>query len=184
MRTITFLNIVLRILFGFATITISILAIIVISSIFSIDLGIGNPLMKNLDIDSPLDILQESISILLAFTYFISYIYAIYKLRKCLDLFMEYKFFHKNVIRNFNTIGYIFLIGFIVNCILNYSDLLLKASNQERIPLSIEFTDIFLNPLNGLIIGLLFLTLSKVFQIAKNQKEENIELKQENELTI
>ena len=184
MRTITFLNIVLRILFGFATITISILAIIVISSIFSIDLGIGNQLIKNLDIDSPLDILQESISILLAFTYFISYIYAIYKLRKCLDLFMEYKFFHKNVIRNFNTIGYIFLTGFIVNCILNYTNLISQLSNQESIPLSIEFNDVFLAPLNGLIIGLLFLTLSKVFQIAKNQKEENIELKQENELTI
>ncbi len=40
------------------------------------------------------------------------------------------------------------------------------------------------NPLNGLIIGLLFFVLSKVFQIAKKQKEENIELKQENELTI
>lgn len=184
MRTITFLNIVLRILFGFATITISILAILVLLAIFNIDVGIGIPQIKNLDIDSPLDILQESISILLAFTYFTSYIYAIYKLRKCLDLFMEYKFFHKNVIRNFNTIGYIFLIGFIVNCILNYSDLLLKASNQESVPLSIEFTDVFLAPLNGLIIGLLFITLSKVFQIAKNQKEENIELKQENELTI
>lgn len=184
MRTITFLNIVLRILFGFATITISILAILVLLAIFNIDVGIGIPQIKNLDIDSPLDILQESISILLAFTYFTSYIYAIYKLRKCLDLFMEYKFFHKNVIRNFNTIGYIFLIGFIVNCILNYSDLLLKASNQESVPLSIEFTDVFLAPLNGLIIGLLFITFSQVFQIAKNQKEENIELKKENELTI
>lgn len=184
MRTITFLNIVLRILFGFATITISILAIIVILSIFNIDLGIGNPRIKNLDIDSPLDMLQESISITFAFTYFISYVYAIYKLRKCLDLFMEFKFFHQSVIKNFNLIGYIFLIGFLINCVINYTDLLSKLSNQERIPLSIEFTDIFLNPLNGLIIGLLFLTLSKVFKIAKFQKEENIELKQENELTI
>lgn len=40
------------------------------------------------------------------------------------------------------------------------------------------------SPLGGLLIGLLFLTLSQVFQIAKNQKEENIELKKENELTI
>jgi len=184
MRTITFLNLVLRVLFGFATITICLLAIIVLLSIFNIDVGIGNPVIKNLDINSPLDILQESILLLLTFAYFISYIYAIYKLRKCLDLFMELKFFHKSVIKNFNIIGYIFLTGFLINCILNYTDLVLKASNQERIPLSIEFTDIFLNPLNGLIIGLLFLTLSKVFQIAKNQKEENIELKQENELTI
>ena len=47
-----------------------------------------------------------------------------------------------------------------------------------------SLTNLFNFPLNGLIIGLFFLVLSKVFQIAKIQKEENIELKQENELTI
>ncbi|WP_397334349.1 hypothetical protein [Paenimyroides marinum] len=39
-------------------------------------------------------------------------------------------------------------------------------------------------PIIILIFGLFFLSLSKAFQIAKIQKEENTELRQENELTI
>ena len=39
-------------------------------------------------------------------------------------------------------------------------------------------------PIVILVLGLFFIILSKAFEIGKKQKEENIELKQENELTI
>ncbi|WP_177760615.1 DUF2975 domain-containing protein [Flavobacterium sp. I3-2] len=184
MRTITILNIILRLIFGIAIITLTILTVILLLAFLNIDLGIDNPLVKNMDINSPIDFLIETILIIIAYLYFGSYIYAIYKLRRCLDLFMEMKFFDEVVIKNFKIIGYIFLVGFLFTCLLNYVDLYEKASLQENIPLSIEFSNIFLNPLNGLIISLFFIVLSNVFKLAKNQKEENIELKQENDLTI
>ena len=184
MRTITILNILLRLIFGIAIIVLSILTLILLLAIFNIDLGIDNPLVKNIDINSPIDFLFETILIIIAYIYFGSYIYAIYKLRRCLDLFMEMRFFDEVVIKNFKIIGYIFLFGFLFTCFFNYIDLYEKASLQESIPLKIEYSNIFLSPLNGLIISLLFIVLSNVFKLAKNQKEENIELKQENELTI
>ncbi|HLV51297.1 MAG TPA: DUF2975 domain-containing protein, partial [Flavobacterium sp.] len=79
-------------------------------------------------------------------------------------------------------IGYIFSVGYLLiyflKPIVSIDDFLFfkKSTNGYETFIS--------NPLNGLVIGLFFLVLSKVFQIAKKQKEENIELKQENELTI
>jgi uncharacterized membrane protein YvlD (DUF360 family) len=74
--------------------------------------------------------------------------------------------------------GVIYIASYII------SSLIVPLFNQNiKIEIGQDH-DFFNFPLNGLIIGLFFLVLSKVFQIAKFQKEENIELKQENELTI
>ena len=74
--------------------------------------------------------------------------------------------------------GIIYILGNIINS-------LIIPFFKQHIKIDFGFDNNLLNfPLNGLIIGLFFLVMSKVFQIAKNQKEENIELKQENELTI
>ena len=108
MRTITTLNIILRLIFGITIITLSILTVTLLFAFLNIDIGIDNPLVKNMDINSPIDFLIETILIIIAYLYFGSYIYAIYKLRRCLDLFMEMKFFDEVVIKNFKIIGYIF----------------------------------------------------------------------------
>lgn len=74
--------------------------------------------------------------------------------------------------------GIIYIASYIISS-------LIVALFKQDIKIEIgQDHDFFNFPLNGLIIGLFFLVLSKVFQIAKFQKEENIELKQENELTI
>lgn len=184
MRTITVLNILLRLIFGIAIILLSILTLILLLAFFNIDLGINNPLVKNMGFNSPIEIYIKTLMIFIYYMYFGSYIYAIYKLRRCLDLFMEMKFFDEDVIKNFKIVGYIFLFGFLFTCLFNYIDLYEKASVQESVPLNIEFSNIFLTPLNGLIISLFFIVLSNVFKLAKKQKEENIELKQDSELTI
>ena len=90
--------------------------------------------------------------------------------------------FTKNVINNFYKTGWVFIISFISLKILTIFIQIDAGfiTNQVNFDI-INFT---LNPINGLIIGILFLILSKVFYIAKIQKEENMELKQENELTI
>lgn len=74
--------------------------------------------------------------------------------------------------------GVIYIASYII------SSLIVPLFRQD---LKIEIgqdQDFFHFPLNGFVIGLFFLVLSKVFQIAKIQQEQNIELKQENELTI
>ncbi len=83
--------------------------------------------------------------------------------------------------------GIIYLVGYIASVISNsvipfyFNDLqgIIGIDYNEK-----SLTGLFDFPLNGFIMGLFFLVLSKVFQIAKIQKEENIELKEENELTI
>ena len=71
-----------------------------------------------------------------------------------------------------------FLIKFITGIFIKYNDDLFVKNNP------IGVNNLFEMPIVILVFGLFFIILSKAFEIAKNQKEENIELKQENELTI
>jgi len=91
--------------------------------------------------------------------------------------------FEGEIISHLKQMGYIFSLGYLLiyflKLIINVNDFIfLKTTTNHLETILIE------SPINGLVIGLFFLVLSKVFQIAKKQKEENIELKQENELTI
>jgi len=103
-----------------------------------------------------------------------------------MESFKNRALFTTEVIQNFKVIGIIYLIGYFVSTLVRF---FVPIFNDNKFKIGIGYDEQSFNglydfPLNGLIIGLLFLTLSKVFQIAKKQKEENIELKQENELTI
>ncbi|MBA5793213.1 DUF2975 domain-containing protein [Flavobacterium sp. xlx-214] len=184
MRTITFLNIVIRIIFGFLVLLTSFITISFLLYAFNINLGFNFLTRFSSNINTPLSNFLIIVIGIMVLIYAVSYIYALYLFRKCLDLFMEMKFFENTIIKNFKTIGYIFLIGFVVNCLFKYFEIIEKANLQKSVPINFSFTNLFLNPFNGLIISLFFIVLSKVFQLAKQQKEENITLKQENDLTI
>src|SRR5690554_6404001 len=109
--------------------------------------------------------------------------YGLILLYKIIKKFKKFLLFETEIISYLTQMGYIFSLGFLVIYFLklsiNVEDFLfLKATKNHLENTFLE------SPINSLIIGLFFLVLSKVFQIAKKQKEENIELKQENELTI
>lgn len=109
-------------------------------------------------------------------------VYGVYLIKQNVTRFTNLELFTKNVMNNFYKTGWVFIISFISLKILTIFIQIDAGfiTNQVNFDI-INFT---LNPINGLIIGILFLILSKVFEIAKKQKEENIKLKQENELTI
>ena len=119
--------------------------------------------------------------------YYFAYVYSIYLFKNCITSFKQLHLFSNKVIRNFKWIGVIYIGGYLINlCVQSIFPLFL---DELQASIKIDYnednlTRLFNFPLNGFIIGLFFLVLSNVFQIAKNQKEENIELKQENELTI
>ncbi len=113
---------------------------------------------------------------------FIANAYGFLLLYRIIEKFKKLQLFEVKIISYLKRIGYIFSVGYLLiyflKPIVSIDDFLFfkKSTNGYETFIS--------NPLNGLIIGLFFLVLSKVFQIAKKQKEENIELKQEKELTI
>jgi len=117
--------------------------------------------------------------------YFISYIAVIVcfmYFNKIIEQFKERNIFHEKVILYFKRMGYLlclsFAIKFIIMSSIKYIDNLFVKGNL------LEVNNIFEMPIVILVFGLFFIILSKAFEIGKKQKEENIELKQENELTI
>ena len=113
-----------------------------------------------------------------------SYVYAFYLFRKCIASFIKVKIFEVSVIRNFNHIGYIFLTGYLLTLFFSATMRITDKNGTIRLHTEYDIMQFLLTPVNGFIIGLFFLVLSKVFLIAKNQKEQNSILKQENDLTI
>ena len=119
------------------------------------------------------------------FFYFVSYVLIIisfYFFNKLIEQFKKEHIFHNNIIRYFRIMGYLltssFLIKFITGIFIKYNDDLFVKNNP------IGVNNLFEMPIVILVFGLFFIILSKAFEIGKNQKKENIELKQENELTI
>ncbi len=109
--------------------------------------------------------------------------YGLLLLYRIIEKFKKFQLFQSDIISNLKQMGYIFSLGYLLVYFLklsvNIEDFIFfKTTTNHLETIFIE------SPINGLIIGLFFLVLSKVFKIAKIQKEENIELKQENELTI
>lgn len=149
---------------------------------FGIELGIKTSVTFSGKNRLPLYLAMLAIAIYYAF-----YVYSIFLFKKNITSFIKLKIFTNQVINNFKIMGIIYLVGYIASVISNsvipfyFNDLqgIIGIDYNEK-----SLTGLFDFPLNGFIMGLFFLVLSKVFQIAKIQKEENIELKQENELTI
>ena len=122
------------------------------------------------------------ISTLLYFVSYVAIIICFLFFYKVIEEFKKRNIFHEKVIRFFKIMGYLlcfsFAIKFVTMCCIKYKDALFTKENLVGV------NNIFEMPVVILIFGLFFIILSKAFEIAKNQKEENIELKQENELTI
>ena len=108
--------------------------------------------------------------------------YGLVLLYKIVKKFKKFELFQTDIISYLKQIGYIFSLGYLLlyflKPLVKIKDFIFFNSTTNHLESFIE------SPINGLVIGLFFLVLSKVFHIAKIQKEENIELRQENELTI
>ncbi|PJR04137.1 DUF2975 domain-containing protein [Avrilella dinanensis] len=100
---------------------------------------------------------------------YLLYVYAIYLLKKTIDLFIEKFLFDDKVIRNFNTIGKVFII---VALLTSVSSFFYHVYTNQEFVLDLTGYDSD-SMLFNIAIGLFFITLSEVFKIAKIQKEEN-----------
>lgn len=173
MRTLRLLDLIITILF-YSMLGIGIIIFVVFTLfLFGIDLGVNTSTTFSDKSKITMYLLLFSI-----FIFYSSYVYSIYLFKQNISSFIEFKLFTNQVIKNLKIMGVIYIASYII------SSLIVTLFRQD---IKIEIgqdQDFFNFPLNGLVIGLFFLVLSKVFQIAKIQQEENIELKQENELTI
>ena len=117
---------------------------------------------------------------------YLLYFVAIFLFNLSVRNFEKRDFYNNKHSKRFNWIGIIFIFNYTVALIL--SNYLIIQRPDDIIDKSLPFSKLAFtqlqSPLGGLIIGFFFLVLSQVFKEAKIQKEENIELKQENELTI
>lgn len=181
MRTLHILSLIINILFYGLIIIGTIVFGFLLIYVLGYDLGIKTTI--NIQIDNKFLYYSAIIS---TFLYYSFYVYSIFLFKRNIESFENKKLFTVDVIQNFKTIGFIYLIGYFISVLIKFL-IPIFTNNNLNIAFGYDeqsFVGLFNFPLNGLIIGLLFLTLSQVFQIAKIQKEENIELKQENELTI
>ncbi|SEI02335.1 Protein of unknown function [Paenimyroides aquimaris] len=122
------------------------------------------------------------ISTILYFTTYTLIILSLLSFYSIIEEFKEQHFFSDKVIYCFKRMGWLLCISFSIKLIIMGSikyqdDLFVKT-------FTMGVNNPFEMPIIILIFGLFFLSLSKAFQIAKIQKEENTELRQENELTI
>lgn len=173
MKTLHLLDLIITIIF-YSMLAIGIIVFGLFTlSLFGVDLGIKTSTTFSIKNNDYLYLI-----LFFTFIFYSSYTYSIFLFKQNITSFLNFNFFTDRAIKNFKTMGIIYILGNIITS-------LIIPSFEQHIKVDLGFDNNLLNfPLNGLIIGLFFLVLSKVFQIAKNQKEENIELKQENELTI
>ena len=131
------------------------------------------------------DIIIKSFFILIWILY-ILYFIAIFLFNLSVRNFEKRDFYNNKHSKRFNWIGIIFIFNYLITFAL--SKYLIIKRPEDSIEITLPISEAIFNqlqsPLGGLIIGFFFLVLSQVFKEAKKQKEENIELKHENELTI
>lgn len=108
------------------------------------------------------------------FVIYLGYFYAITLFNLCVRKFEKRIFFHPFIIKQFKTIGIIFITNYILITIL---DFVFKIHSEQAITSSTNFSESILNklsaPMGSLIIGFFFLVLSQVFKEALKQKQEN-----------
>ena len=182
MKTLHLLSLIINILF-YSLFGIGILFFVLLICIFlGYELGIQTTIVFSDKNKLPMYLFLTSILI-----FYASYVYSLFLFKKNIDSFIKLQLFTNQVIRNFKVMGIIYLAGYLISVM--SKSILPFYFNDLKGYIGVDYnenslTNLFNFLLNGLIIGLFFLVLSKVFQIAKIQKEENTELKQENELTI
>lgn len=182
MRTLNILRFILKITLFFLILAIPVYLIGTIVIVSDIENEIKTFEIFNTNYSTIHNKLFLSFILFLYFTAFAVNVFGIYLFQKTLSFFYKMDFFNQIIIKNFKIIGYIFLASYLIVealVIIKFDSIVFFDNNQIS-----AFANSLQNPINGFISGLFFLILSKVFEIAKKQKEENIELKQENELTI
>ena len=104
-------------------------------------------------------------------------------------MFSSYIFFSESINKNFKLIGTIYLSTFFIEKIILIIEDSWRKSKLDNIFLDIN--SLASGQTSNIIVGLFFLSMGYVLNMAKKYKEdklklenENIELKQENELTI
>lgn len=100
---------------------------------------------------------------------YLLYVYAVFQLKKTIDLFIKRLLFDDEVINKLNIIGKIFVVVALITGITSFSSSLFFNQHIE-LDLTSYFSD---SMLFNVAIGLFFMILSEVFKIAKNLKEEN-----------
>lgn len=120
----------------------------------------------------------------------IAFAYILYLFIKIFKDFSKYKFFSNLVITKFKQIGYLLIFTTIIQNIVGYF-FIKNFKTPSELNVLYDFSYLFDNRFSNIIIGLIFIGFSYVLNVAKDYKknnlkleEENIELKQENELTI
>lgn len=116
--------------------------------------------------------------------------YCIYLLIKIFKEFTKYKFFSEIVTKNLKKIGYLFIITSIIQKTILHL-LLIAYPKIKNTNILFDFSYLVDNRFDNIITGLIFIGFGYVLKIAKDYKEQNLklqnentELKQENELTI
>jgi len=108
------------------------------------------------------------------FLIYFGYVYAITLFNLCVRKFEKRIFFHPIIIKQFKTIGIIFIANYILITIL---DFVFKIHSEQIATASTNFSQSILTklsaPMGSLIIGFFFLVLSQVFKEALKQKQEN-----------
>src|SRR5690554_1509351 len=182
MRSINILSFIIYPIVICFLLFIPLLAYFCIDLLINIETRIPSYLLFGTKYETKAFTLPLYISTLLYFISYVLIILSFYFFNKIIDQFKKQNIFHLSVIKYFKTIGYLlcisFVIKFIMISIVKYKDNVFVKETVAGV------TNLFEMPIVILIFGLFFIILSKAFEIGKNQKEENIELKQENELTI
>src|SRR5690554_1633711 len=129
--------------------------------------------------DNPIPLI---VALIIYLVVLIANAYGLILLYKIVEKFKKFKIFQTEIISYLKQMGYIFSLG---NLLSYFFKLIIGIDDFLFFKTSTNIHETLItNPIDGLVIGLFFLVLSKVFQIAKAQKEENTVLKQENELTV
>ena len=122
------------------------------------------PIKINGDIIAPNNMTSKiilsimSVSILLV-------LYCLNLFKKTLRFFTQRKMFDNMVLKNLNTIGKLLIVFSITNIICSF----IYNLNSNKINIEISISPLILI----LCLGLFFMVLSEIFELAKNAKEEN-----------
>lgn len=124
----------------------------------------------------------QKILIIIYSVCFLTLIYPIRLFIVTLKYFKQNDFFNAVIFKNFKSIGYFFLLISIPIAVTEAVFYFYNMINEQK---PILF---FINPFSfmgvNIVIGMLFLFVNNLLLKIQKYQEENIELKQENELTI
>lgn len=143
-------------------------ALLIITPFILTDSDWDIPIKINGVVSSSFDSVYSKIGLVVSVLSYFLFVYAIYLLKKTVNLFIKGKVFDNQVISNLSSIGKIFII---VTLIINTVEFIFKVTTTQKATLMINSGfDSFLFVIS---IGLFFIIISEVFKIAKNMKDEN-----------